>query len=379
MEKIKYSNSNRTNYIGLDFREVRDSLPVKPNDTLMFCDLRGCRLDGLDLSRVEFFGCRLNGTSFRGTTLLETHFIGCFSSDLGQPTDFRDSFWQDVLVEESHFNCLSDQEASDYWRWSTVIADIASDTLAERNDVRYDAAKNLGKLGNPVVAPILACLLADKEWEVRLVSLRALGELRQPLGEFPYRDQALMKWMFLRLGDENAFVRSTASELVGLLSPSNDVLLTSIDRMQANSREERLAGLRVATELCRLDTKYSRLLKLETIKNLLSDEAPEVRSASLDLLGILDNPSTVPWILRALSDPVASVRIDALLAICRLSESPPASLITPLLDDTDEQVRLQVLNTLREIGGFDPKELETRLSDPSAEVRRAAQKLLKGF
>jgi HEAT repeat protein len=103
----------------------------------------------------------------------------------------------------------------------------------------------------------------------------------------------------------------------------------------------------------------------------------EVRSEALYLLGILDDPSTIPWLLNALSDPTPSVRIDALLALCRLSNPPPASSIAQLLDDPDEQVRIQLLKTLADIGDFDPIIIKKALSDSSTEVRDLAQQLLE--
>jgi hypothetical protein len=249
-------------------------------------------LDGLDLSMVEFFGCRLNGTSFRGATLRKAKFIGCFSADNLPPTNFRNSIWQEVSIVDSHLNHLSDHNLFDASLWPAEVAAAATETLSERNDVRYDAATKLGDLDNPVVAPILACLLADKEWDVRAIALEVLGKLRHK--PFPYDDQALLEWMFLRLGDSHSIVRQTAIELVETLSPPEDVLRPSIERMMESSSEERLAGLLAAIELCELDESYSHLLELKrkTIQFLLSDEAPEIRSKAAYLLEILDEPAT---------------------------------------------------------------------------------------
>jgi HEAT repeat protein len=52
------------------------------------------------------------------------------------------------------------------------------DIFSERNDVRYNAAVKLGELNNPVIAPILAYLLFDKEWDVRSIALENLIYLR---------------------------------------------------------------------------------------------------------------------------------------------------------------------------------------------------------
>jgi hypothetical protein len=290
MDTIKLNSRHKNPYRGINWHGVREPLPIKPEDSLICCDLRNCNFNGLDLSRVEFLGCRLNGTSFQGATLRETKFIGCFSADNLPPTDFRNFIWQEVSIVDSHLNHLSDHNLFDASLWPAEAVAAATETLSERNDVRYEAATKLGDLDNPVVAPILGCLLADKEWDVRSIALEVLGKLRHK--QFPYGDQALLEWMFLSLGDSHSIVRQTAIELVETLSPPEDVLRPSIERMRASSSEERLEGLLAAIELCELDDRYSHLLDRKTLQLLLSDEVLEIRSKSAYLLEMLDEQTT---------------------------------------------------------------------------------------
>ncbi|HAG81209.1 MAG TPA: hypothetical protein DCL61_08560, partial [Cyanobacteria bacterium UBA12227] len=149
--------------------------------------------------------------------------------------------------------------------------------------VRYRGACKLGELNNRVVAPLLACLLADGEWEVRGVALEALQRLRG-YEKFPYRDSIMLEWMFLCLGDEHSLVRRKATKLVEDLSPPDHILLTSTRRMMGHLRKEKLAGLRAAIELCLLDARYSRLVNPKIVESLLRDEIPEVRDESDRLL-----------------------------------------------------------------------------------------------
>ncbi|MEG4119483.1 HEAT repeat domain-containing protein [Microcoleus sp. N9_B4] len=301
MDIIKLENTYKTPYQGRNWRDTKHELPIKPKDTLSFCDLRNCSLEGLDLSMVEFFGCRLNGSLFKAANLQKTQFIGCFSSDDYPPTDFSGAISKDLSVVDSHLNYLADEFigdfdylGDDFWmgnnpnsKWPDVVAAAATETLDDRNDVRYNAAAKLGDLDNPVVAPILACLLADDEWDVRSIALETLGNLRHQ--EFPQGDNILLQWMFLRLGDRHSIVRQTARNLVEILSPPNDVLLASINRMRSSESEERISGVLAAIELCRLDEQYSSLLEPKIIESLLSDEAPDVRQECSYLLEILDD------------------------------------------------------------------------------------------
>jgi hypothetical protein len=298
MDTIKVENTYKTPFLGINWQGTKHRLPIQPKDTLSFCDLRNCSLERLDLSMVEFFGCRLNGTLFKGVNLDKAQFIGCFSSDDYPPTDFS-GVSGDVSVVHSHLHYqgefMGDSVYIDdnFWmgdslesKWPDVVAAAATETLSDRNDVRYNAAAKLGGLDNPVVAPILACLLADDEWDVRSVALEALGNLRHQ--EFPQGDNILLEWMFLRLGDRHSIVRQTARNLVDILSPPNHVLLASINRMMSPKSEEKIAGVLAAIELCRLDEQYSSLLEPQTIESLLSDESPDVRLECSSLREILD-------------------------------------------------------------------------------------------
>lgn len=297
-------DSRHSRYIGMDWQSKQHSFAIAPNDSLICCDLRGCIFDKLDLSGCEFFGCRLNGTSFQGATLHETKFIGCFSDEADRPTDFSNAIVTNVSVVDSHINFLSKEHEPnfqnsfwddnlilgdsfpDFMKWPSEVAKAAADTLSERNDVRYNAAVKLGELDNPVIAALLGCLLADKEWDVRAIALEVLGKLRHQ--EFRYGDEVLLEWIFLCLGDKHSIVRQTAVELVETISPPEQVLLTSINRMVVGaSDEERLAGLLAAIELCQLDDDYVDLCDRKVIDSLLVDGGSEVRSESSRLLEII--------------------------------------------------------------------------------------------
>ncbi|MGB0385689.1 MAG: HEAT repeat domain-containing protein [Ardenticatenaceae bacterium] len=382
MKATKQSNRNGTCYMGLDWQGRSDNWALQPNDTLMFCDLRGAVLDNLALSSVEFFGCRLDGTSFRGTDLHQVRFIGCFSSEQSPPTDFRGSVWQDSDAIECHLNvaqhsdqerCAS-QEMPGFRGWAAEAVEAANKTLSQRNDVRYEGAICLGRLHNPIVAPYLATLLVDREWEVRVATLRALAQLCDQ--RFRHQEQALLKWIFLHLGDEHILVRETTRELIKTLRPSDEILLFSIFGMKHSSSKNKLAALRAARELLKYDTTYSRLLDLETLHQLLSDDAQEVRQACLSLLAKLDDRSTLPWILETLSDPNQEVRIKAIQTIAWLTEPPPINNLVHLLSDPNQEVRIETLYTLREVDQLRPPHLAQALEDSSPDVLRVARKLL---
>jgi hypothetical protein len=343
-------------------------------DTFMFASLRGRVFDGLDLSRVEFFGCLLNGTSFRGANLRGARFIGCFSSFLSPPTDFRGSSWKNTSATGCHLNYLFDQEVPGFDCWPTEVVETFDATLSRRNDVRHRATTRLGTLGNPVVAPYLATLLADEEWDVRLMALEALALLRQQ-APFPHRDAGLMKQMFRTLGDKYGIVQGEAVALIQTLKPDDEVLHFVINQMTASKSQDKLTGLRAAANLCQLDKDYSRLLDLSRVHELLSDESQLVREECIELLGILDHPLSLPWILECLNDPIAFVRGHAMSTIGWLSDLPEAHEIEHFLHDPDEDVRLYTLDVLEESDLLESKHLSLALADSSPKVLRAARQM----
>ena len=347
------------------------------------------------MSKVEFFptgrlrtGCRLDGTSFRGARLHEVRFIGCFSSDTSLPTDFRGCIWQDSDAYECHLNYLSEAEVEGFCGWSAELVECANDTLSESIQVRSQAATRLGRGGDPIVAPYLASLLLDESWKVRQATVRALAQLRA--GGFPHRDEALLQWLFLRLGDKHPKVRHTTRRLIKTLEPllpasaqALDVLRFVMRRMKEQSSSDKLAGLYAAAELSKLKlvltqevTDYSCLWELQTVHKLLSDDSPKVREAALTLLKIMDDQSTVPWVVENLSDEQAEVRAQAIRTVGWLAGAASANVIAPLLSDPSESVRIRTLYTLRNIGQLQPNHLAQALTDYSPDVLRVARELL---
>jgi HEAT repeat protein len=267
----------------------------------------------------------------------------------------------------------------DFDCFSAEAAEVAEKGLLGDNAVRYDAAVRLGELGNPVVSPYLAHLLADKEWDVRLAALKALVKLRHQ--GFSHRDEELLKQMFLSLGDDEVIVQDVAAGLIQTLQPSDDILRFSIMRMATPKGEAspKLAGIRAAAKLCRMDEDYTRLLDFSILHQLLKDDAPLVREECLHLLGILDEPEAFPWILETLSDPIPSVRQQAMRTIGWSSYPPEVHEIEHLLHDPDQDVRLLTLYALEETELLEEAHISLAFTDSSKRVRELAELLKKDF
>ncbi len=352
MSIIDLPKTGSKRYEGIDWRDVAGPISISPHDVLLCCDLRGVNLDGLDLSRVRFLGCRLDGTSFQKATLRWTRFVGCFSSPQGRPTDFRGCVWDKTWAGDSHLYALSDRQQAQSLQWSSDLAEAATNTLSTDNNVRARAAKRIGQLGDPVAALLTGCLLADREWEVRFFALIALAQLRG--ASFPHEDVSLLEWMFLRLGDEHSLVRQETRRIVKDVSPPDGLLQVCITRIMNESEEGRLAGLRAVLHLADfVNRRYAKLVDLETIHDLLTNGGTEARATCLDILALRndDKPTTLPWIIKSIDDPVESVRdaalsaLDMLNGLIRIEVSEVS--VESLPTDPDETVKVPMQQTAK--------------------------------
>jgi HEAT repeats len=87
----------------------------------------------------------------------------------------------------------------------------------------------------------------------------------------------------------------------------------------------------------------------------LGDEHEQVRASAAAQLGALHDGALLPPLLRALSDPAASVKEQAADALAKLArpEATPALRTALAREDTDEWVHLRVAEALARCGGPD--------------------------
>ena len=359
---------------GVDWRGSAGALPLRPNVTVRFSDLRGCSLAGLDLTRVQLIGCRLNGASFAGAQLAHARIVGCFAADDLPAVDFRGARWDRTEAVNSHLHALRDGSEPGPWRWPAEVAAATAGILAERSDTRYQACQRLAALGDQRPVLVLAGLLADPHWEVRAAAVNALGALYQ--GGVPHANDELLAWIFHRLGDEHSLVRMAARRLIPIIGSPQHLLPQAAHRMTAAQPLARLEAVRAAIELVRHDERFSRAIGRHLIDGLLTDDAPAIRAEALHLLGILDDSREPVW-RRALADRDPGVRVKALEAMRLLSAPPSADVVLPLLRDPDPAVRLETLYALGQLDPVDPSALSEALRDESPEVRQAARQLME--
>lgn len=225
-------------------------------------------------------------------------------------------------------------------------------------DVRREAARSLGRLGDPAAVPALLEALRDDNSFVRRWAGGALGEI----GDARARDA-----LRAAAADPTVLVAQSAARALGRLGESSnwppfkppsrpaddaalEALLTNADATVRKDAAKFLAE--------RADG--------ERLARLAADRDSEVRKGAVDAMGA--NSATASGALAFLSDPDPDVRVTALDALRRGRAGDPAR-IAALLADPDAEMHLRAAEALAALG---PSDALTALArDPDERVRAA--------
>jgi VWFA-related protein len=195
------------------------------------------------------------------------------------------------------------------------------------DDVRADAAYDLGFTGEPEAGEGLSTALADKAPEVRRQAIASLARLGEA---------SALPGLVDRLGDAEAAVRGAAEEAIESFGSQaipglSEAILTGVGRRRPTRRVILAAGL-----LGRLGDERG----IDPLSRLLQDAPPETRAAAARALGDLGQGLGIPPLRSALEDEDPGVRVAALRSIAGFG----GALARPILQDllareTDPGVR----------------------------------------
>eukprot|EP00434_Breviolum_minutum_P022392 symbB.v1.2.019765.t2/scaffold1596.1/size109882/4 len=190
----------------------------------------------------------------------------------------------------------------------------------------------------PSICALVSCL-KDPQWQVRVASVRALGEMAKRGDNFAIANSLL---------DDVPAVRLASVISLGRLAlPDSEVLVAVAGRLADLSDEVRKAALEVLQQL----VLYNEAL-LAMVRGHLVNPMSKVRQDALRALGQIadNNPSTVSTLLVHLADHSRSVRIAAVEVLGRVAVKGNFVAMAAVTD--------------------------VRLHDPSACVRKAARAAL---
>jgi len=228
----------------------------------------------------------------------------------------------------------------------------------EEWEVRRQAAEVLGKIGDwPVVEPLIETL-KDGEWSVREETARALGNIGH--------SQAAES-LIAALQDTEWRVRREAAQALGKIGDANAVrsLTTTLQDTEWRVRREAVRAL----------GKIGNAQAIESLIIALKDGEWSVRQVAFDALKQIGETKTLEALIAAIKGADASVR----QAIFWVIEKIGASAVSPLvaaLAGADTSARLAIMWTLEKIGTSAVAPLIVALKDQDWNVRQEAARSL---
>lgn len=246
------------------------------------------------------------------------------------------------------------------WNRAIALGAVAVEPLIEamsnpNTDVRRNAAKSLGVIGDPRAIQPLLNALADEEWFVRESAAWSLGHINDP---------SVSKILVAALRDRRVMVRESAAKALAELADPQ-----TIDALVEALRDEEYA----VAEAAALALSNIGAPAVGPLLAAFRDSSSAVRHAiaeALEKIGVPDEPVAQAW--------YAVVQGDWARAI-EMGDLAVEPLIATLRDD-DHRVRraaAEALGQISQIGAVRAIEpLTQALRDRKADVRKSIAEVL---
>lgn len=213
--------------------------------------------------------------------------------------------------------------------------------------VREEVTAALAAIGDAAIPSLLEAL-THTEWLVRLHAVEALGKTRSPAAVEP-----LLSILF---NDQDAAIREDTIRALGLIGDSR-----ALEFLQVALKEPGLRPLAVEA----MGQIGDRSAVPVLIRVLEGEDRPEesrvvagcgdkwdeemaTRGAAVRALGVIGDEVAVPTLLKALRDTVT--RAEAAAALSRFGSKVVAPLLTIMKQESDENIRFYVKDTLANVG-----------------------------
>ncbi len=224
---------------------------------------------------------------------------------------------------------------------------------------RSDAARRLGRIGDPEAVGPLKDLLSDRREEVREAALFALGRI----GTLP-----ALRAMCEMLGAGDRWAQEKIAEAMEEMGDECHLVLCEL------LQEGNAACRAFAAEVAGTVGGNEEALLLE---GALRDPEIDVRARAASSLGRLRHRASRPALRQALKDPAWEVRCQAAKALGLLGDGDDALALADALRDTSWWVRQNAASALQELGERGERALEAALWDGDRFARETAAQALE--
>jgi len=201
-----------------------------------------------------------------------------------------------------------------------------------------------------LIHPLLQLLAADPDEAVRAEAARALGRfaLRAELGELPAPEAtAIAEALLAAASDPRGTTRLRGRALEAAAFLSIDPVRRAIDESY-HSRDEQMVLSAITAMGLNCDPDWLPLLIRE-----LANPAPEIRLATVNALGEMENEAAVTDLAELLYDEDRRVRLATITALARISGPEARECLVLCLDDPDEEISTAAEQALAQLARMD--------------------------
>ncbi|MDH4135539.1 MAG: HEAT repeat domain-containing protein [Anaerolineae bacterium] len=238
---------------------------------------------------------------------------------------------------------------------SNHIAELLQQLADKNRQVRHEAARALGEIGDERAVPHLIQALGDQYTKVREAAASALGRIG---------DERAAPHLVQALGDPSVRVRSEAVKALSQIGPAAvPHVILALDDERWEVRERAVSALGSIGDQSALP---------HLVQALTTDEKNAVRVKAASALGQLGDKRAVPHLVQALGDK-DKVPWWAGKALGLLGALPE---LVQALDDKRSQVREGAVSGLSAMGEEGIPHLVRALGDSSKQVRKRAASIL---
>lgn len=241
--------------------------------------------------------------------------------------------------------------------------------------VRYDAAQQLGKLGDPRAVDGLTARLNDENPKVKYAALSSLVKIGSTRAAIPTLtallndlDSRLWKLLTLDIG------MRLRTGLLNMVEAGNteaaDLLISGLDNPDLNELQRAL--------VIRLIGRTSDPRMTETFIDMLMIASDNLQAASAEALGYIGDVQAVEPLMNVLEDADSALREISMMSLAKLGDLRAVDVMLPMLAHDDEWTRRAAASALGELGDKRPVRqlLRMQREDSSQEVRVAAGEAL---
>lgn len=257
--------------------------------------------------------------------------LALYAKDRTLVESFLRGFFEHSGLGETFEEAMEHPSVRARIKFEGAFEDVINALHSPDEEVREEAARALGELGDPRAVEPLIGLLADENRYVRREAAKSLGKIG---------DERAIVPLINALKDEDRYGREGAAE--GLGDMGEKAFPHLVSAMEDADWHVRM-GAAVALRLIG-DRKA-----LPVLIRAMQDENRFVRREVIKSLGRIGDHSVIDTLVAALKDPDRSVRLRAVSALSKCNDPRVVEPLIEALNDEDSGVRLRVIRALEEI------------------------------